>query len=257
MREFITKHGVLIVAVLGLVQPWLLAMWRKFFRKGKVDIFSSGPIEIGYSTFGPTIGLNGTFRCINQALFVNSINLEVIKQKDGSRHLFEWGVFRSQKLTHKGEEAEFELPYGFILSTSQPKRYNIVFFDTSTRDEMQNIIRKVKEEWEKLISESQKGITTPEIISKKYYDEFFNSQVHVKAYTKLDRLCYWESGEYLIKLKVYTSKPNQLFEKRWKFRITEEQVNGIRLNVVKILQDICMIPSYGSYNFAYPSYEKI
>ena len=89
-------------------------------------------------------------------------------QKDKSTHSFDWGVFRSQKLTHKGEEAEFELPYGFMLSTSQPKRYNIAFFDTMTRNEMQDKIQNLKEEWIKLLIKEiqEKGIQDETIISK-------------------------------------------------------------------------------------------
>lgn len=258
MKEFIGKYGILIVAVVALAQPWLLAVWRKFFRKGEIDIFPSGTIDVGYSSFGPNVGLNGIFRCINQALFVDSINLEIIKQKDESKHLFDWSVFRSQKLTYKGREAEFELPYGFMLNTSQPKRYNISFVDTDTRGEMQDIIRKLREAWTKLIfSETKTGIPLKsEIISRKYHDEFSKTKIHVEAYTKLDRLCYWEPGEYLITLKVYTSRPNQIFEESWKFHLKEEEVRAIRLNVVKMLEDICMIPSYGQYNFAYPIYEE-
>jgi len=258
MKELIAKYGILIVAVLALAQPWLLAIWRKFFRKGKIDIFPSGTIEAGYSAFGPTIGLSGTLRCTNQNLFVTSINLEITKQKDSSKHLFDWTFFRSQKLTSKGQEAEFELPYSFMLSTSQPKRYNISFVDTNTRQEMQKIIQKVRQAWTDLISpEIQTGIPlTAEIISTKYHNEFSKSKTHVDAYTQLDRLCYWEPGQYSITLKVYTSRPNQPFEERWKFNLEEEQIKAIRLNVVKILQDICMVPSYGQYNFAYPIYEE-
>lgn len=55
-------------------------------------------------------------RCLNQDIFVSSIALKVIRERDNSTHNFEWGAFRSQKLTHKGEEAEIELPYGLRLS---------------------------------------------------------------------------------------------------------------------------------------------
>ena len=124
--------------------------------------------------------------------FVSSISLEIVKQKDKSTHSFDWGVFRSQKLTHKGEEAEFELPYGFMLSTSQPKRYNIAFFDTMTRNEMQDKIQNLKEEWIKLLIKEiqEKGIQDETIISKKYYDEFSQAPIHVENYTNLYHLCY-------------------------------------------------------------------
>jgi hypothetical protein len=260
MAEFI-KH-IDIVGVIALLQFWLWPIWRRFFRKGQIEILPTDAIEVGYSGFGPTVGLTGTLRCINQDLFVNSMCLEVVRQKDDSRHSFDWGVFRSQKLTHMGEEAEFELPYGLMLNISQPKRYNIVFGDTDTRDDMQDIMREVKEAWSGLILDElqRRGILLKngerEVIYKKYFEEFSQSQVHLDAYARLGRLCYWESGEYSLILKVYTSKPHQEFKKSWNFRLTEEQVKPIQSNVVKILADICGIPLPWGYNYAYPRYKQ-
>lgn len=260
VKEFILKHWTSIVATVALLQPWVIALLKKIFKKGKIDIFQSGTIEIGYSSFfGSTVGLNGTLRCVNQDLFVESINLEIIKQKDSSKHFFDWGLFRSQRLTLKGEEAELELPYGLMLNTTQPKRFNILFIDQNSREEMQTILRKVSEEWSKTISkEIQAGIASNDtIISKKYYDEFSKSGTHVDAFSKLDRLCYWEPGEYLLVFKVQATKPNHTTEKSWKFRLTDDDVRSIRLNVVKILQDTCVVPSYGQYFFAYARYEEL
>jgi hypothetical protein len=56
-------------------------------------------------------------------------------------------------------------------------------------------------------------------------------------------------------LRVYTSKPNRIFEERWELSLTEEEVKAIRLNALKILQDTCGVKSYGQYNFAYAKYE--
>jgi hypothetical protein len=144
-----------------------------------------------------------------------------------------------------------------MLSTSQPKRYNIAFFDTETRDEMQIKVQNLKEEWMKLLIEEiqEQGIQDETRISKKYYDVFFQTPIYVDTYTQLDRLCYWESSKYQLLLKVYTSKPNRIFKESWKFSLREEEVKGIRLNALKILQDTCGVKSYGQYNFAYARYE--
>lgn len=147
IKKLIIQYGVLIVATLALIQPWIRFFYKRFFRKGRIDIFPTGTMQVGYSGFGPTIGLNGTFRCINQGNFVQSIDLKVIKHKDDSKHYFHWTVFRSQKLTLKGEEAELELPYSFMINISQPKRYNILFADMNTRDEMQTVLRNVYKDW--------------------------------------------------------------------------------------------------------------
>lgn len=95
------------------------------------------------------------------------------------------------------------------------------------------------------------------IISEKYNNEFTNKKIHIETFTKLDRLCYWDGGEYLFNLKVHTSKPYKIFEQSWKFTLTEKEVNRISLNVIKILSDTCSVASIYQYNFAYPKYETI
>jgi len=217
-------------------------------------MFPAGTMEVGYSGFGPTIGLNGTLRCINQENFVQSIDLKIIKHKDDSKHCFHWTVFRSQKLTLKGEEAELELPYSFMINISQPKRYNILFADMNTRDEMQAVLRNVYKEWETSLQKFVSlGTLDSILMNKKYYEEFSTSKVHVDAFAALDRMCYWESGEYSVELKIYT--PKRTFVEKWKFGLTEEYTSLIRLNAIKILQDTCRVQTVSQYNFAYPKYE--
>ena len=43
---------VAIIAVLALVQPWLLAGYRKFYRLGRVEIYETGTIEVSSSQEG-------------------------------------------------------------------------------------------------------------------------------------------------------------------------------------------------------------
>ncbi len=254
MKEIISKYGTFIIAVIALIQPWIAYLWKIFFRQAKIEIFPTGPIEVGFSQFGPTIGLQGTLSCLNRDIFVSSIALKVIREKDNSTHNFEWGAFRSQKLTHKGEEAEIELPYGFMLTTSQPKRYNIVFFDNDVRYQMQDELQKVQVKWQDFSKDTL--LTCPETLPKKYYDEFSKTEAHVEAFSAISRLCYWEEGSYLLILKIFTSNPSRVFKRKWRFRLKKEEVENIRLNTVKILGDICIIASYGLYNFAYPKYEE-
>lgn len=255
MKDIIFKVGTLVIALIALIQPWFIALYKRIFGKGKINIYESGNIEIGYSVWGPTIGINGTLRCVNRDIFVYSMNLEIVKNKDKSKHQFEWGLFRSQKLTLKGEEGEFELPYGFMLITTQPKRYNISFIDTKTREEMNTSMIKLTSEWNTLLSKSIP--LGQELRTQKYSNEFSKLSAHTEAFSKIDRLCYWEPSEYDITLKVMTSKPDQTFEKKWKFNLNEEQVKLLRLNVIKILADCCSIPLYPLSTFAYSKYESL
>lgn len=72
MPDFLKSWGTLIVAAVALIQPWLIAAWKKFLRRQKIEVYEAGTMEIGFSTFGPTIGLQGAVRAINRDAFVPS-----------------------------------------------------------------------------------------------------------------------------------------------------------------------------------------
>lgn len=57
MAGFLKLWGALIVAFVALAQPWIITLWRHYFRRGQIDIYETGQIELGYAEFGPTIGL--------------------------------------------------------------------------------------------------------------------------------------------------------------------------------------------------------
>ena len=86
LTAFLKGWGSLIVAAVALVQPWVIGLWKKFFRPGTIDIHETGTIEVGYSGFGPTIGLRGTLRAVHRDQFVRDIQLAVAKLKDDSKH---------------------------------------------------------------------------------------------------------------------------------------------------------------------------
>jgi hypothetical protein len=77
-REYVSA----IIAVIALIQPWLLWGWRKFFRRGSIEIFNTSTIEVGYSNLGPTLGLQGTLRGHDREQFIRGITVEVIREAD-------------------------------------------------------------------------------------------------------------------------------------------------------------------------------
>lgn len=264
----------LAIGVIALAQPWLIALWRKLFLQGIIEMHETGTIEVGYSSFGATLGLQGTNQAIHQDQFVRSIDVNIVKAKDRSQHRFEWGAFRTQKFSTAGtREAEIELPAGFMLTTAQPRRYNIQFFDVTLQDEMRPHIEGVKTAWQDALKESgiykmleadDTGYATSLLGSTVIdqtqqavtvlYAKFSTSEVHVKAYTGLDRLCYWEPGRYSMKVSISTARPDRTFERTWEFELTESECASIRLNTTLLVQAAAGRGS-GQFQFAYPKYQ--
>ena len=267
MGEFIKSYGTLILAIYGVVQVWLIALWKRYMRKGQINIYETGTVEIGYSTFGPTIGLNGTLRALNKDVFVRSIDLMVIREKDRSQHIFHWIAFRSPKIDIAGTQPiSMEIPSGFLISPSSTHRFNIVFNDNDLFEDIRSIFNAYITEWYRVVDEltkirpSSSGVFDREIFAEQIaiIDNFRKSKNHIDTYTAFDRKCYWEPGNYRLTINVRTSKPDRLFSNNYFFSINESDSRNLKLNVITMLEEpisnYLRIQNY-PYNFAYSPYK--
>lgn len=267
MSEFIKSYGAFILAFIGFIQFWIKILWEKFFRKGEIDYYETGTIEIGYSMWGPTIGLNGTLRALNKDMFVKSIDLLVVREKDKSQHVFRWIAFRPPRIDLSGSQPiSLEIPSGFLISTNSPHRFNIVFNDNDLFEDIRPIFNEYIAEWYKVIEQLTKilpypsGVFESEILAERaaLIEDFRSSKIHIDTYTALDRKCYWEAGNYFLTINIKTSKPDKVFTKHYKFSINETDSKNLKLNVITMLEEpissYLRVQNY-PYNFAYSTYK--
>jgi hypothetical protein len=139
----------LAIALIALIAPGLPWAYRRWFKKGRVEVHPTGNIEVGYGNFGPSIALQGTLQGIDRDLFIRTISLRVTREADDARHEFEWAVFRSSRFVNtRPREIAWTLPSSFLLLTSQPFRYNIVFNDAAFRQQyVQPLLDNLRAEW--------------------------------------------------------------------------------------------------------------
>ena len=253
---FLKGWGSLIIATVALIQPWVFAIWKKFFRSGAVDIYPSHRIEIGYSALGPTIGLTGTLRAVHRDQFVESMQVVLTKLKDQSRHTFDWVLFRAGKIyvtVQQREEMTAELVSGFMITTIQPHPYNILFQDAGTQSDMNSHMLAVHGEWQKALS----APGSPERLANldALYSEFMiEAGIVTTSYTALDRLMYWEPGRYSLEVMVHTTRPELSFSEEWAFDLTPDDIKMLGVNPLVILRLAC--GRGGTLGFAYPAYQE-
>lgn len=198
---FIEKFGALTIALIALIQPWIIYLWKKIIKPGTVNFFETGNIEVGFSSFASTIGINGTLRSLDKDFYISSIKLELTKTKDSSKHKFDWAVFRDTKLSLSENKAtEVELPYGFLLTTKSPQRVNIQFHDRNQQESIRSIFDNISMNWqaflnERLPFEKRRLLPNPQNEVFQVFDEFTKTTQNTDAYTKLNREFYWEKGD--------------------------------------------------------------
>jgi hypothetical protein len=263
--EFLKQWGALVLATIALIQPWCMQLWRSVFRQGSIDIYKTGTIEIGYSTFGPTIGLHGTLCARDRDLFVANAKLTVLRVSDNATHHFEWAAFRPAVINLTRPIDNIALPAGFMLTVQRPQRFNIFFNDTGQQQEMATVIETLRAAWWAAVRAALPGglPQNPTAVQQQInqaaqaaYPAFQSAPAHVAAFTGLDQLFYWTAGQYRLALTVETVRPNRSFPKGWNFQLTAAQSQNLRLNPIKIVQDTCG-QAVGQYEFAYAAYQEV
>ena len=252
----------LIIAVIALSQPWFISIYKRLFRKARVEVFEAGSIEIGFSSLGPTIGLNGTMTVKSNDTFVSAIKVKVVREKDGSTHDFEWALFRSNRVKYsQPSELEVELASGFMLMQKQAHRYNILFAEQVFIQEMNNALTPMVTAWNTQAPRPQDlqqatAGTTIEQLRESTYKEFLKNPVSLLAYNAVDRMRYWDAGVYRLTLSVETVHPDMTFETAWKFELSATDAERLSYNSPNIVDRACGIGD-DIWLFAFCGYQDV
>ena len=260
LGDFAKSYGALIVAIYAVLQVWLIALWKRFFWVGRLSIFRTGRLEIGFGTLGPTLALNGTLRVERKDLFVSGISLEIVKERDNSKHVFEWTAFRPPQIQiGKSEGITLELPSGFNVRVDHPHRYNIFFSDRKTQAELENNLLQVRNEWHAFLKSKEdiilhmtkEGLSSALIVDTLYDADFSkNSKAWQQAWELLTRKNYWEEGKYHLKMVVQTSSPDKRFSSEWGFELSDTSFSTLRLNSIPTLREVCFSKADYFFHFA-------
>jgi hypothetical protein len=261
----IANLGPWIISAIALAQIWVIALVKRL-RKPTVEIYESGNIEIGFFNWGPTVGLLGTLRVLHKEIFVKTIQIRITRKKDGSAHLFNWRLFRSNTLfLDKGAPVTFEIASSFILRPEDSFKYNILFVDDAFIADINPKISHLSRKWadykKKRIKELEGQYQTDPgvlldnpVVDELLYDEFSDAGAVTDVYTTVDRACYWETGEYTLAFLVKCARPDKPFSKCFTFELSEDDVRILRLNSIVIVRSLCGFVE--PWNFAYPEYRE-
>ncbi len=253
-----TSIGPWIISGIALAQVWVIALVKRL-RKGKVELYPTGNLEIGFSGFGPTIGVIGTWRALHRDTFVKSIALRVVRSRDGSSHTFNWRAFRDTAFSFDPSFVpKFEFASSFLLTANTPTRYSIFFVDDAFTADVSPKVATLSATWTQFREEQFEALpeevrnVEPSILNEILFSRFINSGKTVDAYTTLDRAFYWTSGQYDLHVCI-ESDDNGNFVQKSSFTLSEDDVFLLRQNAVSILRAICGQPTH--FNFANPQYE--
>lgn len=260
--------GSLVVALLAAAQPWAILAWNKYVRVGQLDIYFTGFPEIGFSDHGPTITLSGTIVAIHRDVFVEKLEIEVQRRDTGETHSFTWVAFKGSELyLARPDDIALSIPFGFMVTKSSPKPFNIFFAD---RDTQSKIIPHVREVEQEVIDKFQDPIIGGEIaridrsanplgVHKIVEKEIEKSSTRTNAYAEIKNQYYWKEGKYLLKLRAKCARPGREFVKSGSFALTKSDRERLESNTVVIIESrvrlACGLPEW-NYGFVSPELDS-
>lgn len=237
--EILLSYIFPIIAILGGI-PGIIMIYKNYIQRPRLDVFEAAFLEIGFDNLGPTIELMGTLNATNRDVFIKSIDLVVTRNDDNLTHNFNWFAFKTKKFMR---DENYELPYSFLVTTSSPHRYCIQFHDEDTYQKIINQRYYLNSIWHELYNSKDNQELTNNIIST--YEE---RSANIKS--DIDRLLYWEEGEYNIRLIINTKYPDKVLEQVYKFNLTKFDAQKLRMNVKHFI-DEPVKQAFQDYNYLF------
>jgi hypothetical protein len=242
-----------LIALVALVQPYVYWAWKRYFRKGRIDIHETAKVEVGYSGLGPTIALLGTLRAVHEDQFVRSIELLLTRTRDNMQKRFEWLALRPATVVIGGPaRTELEIASGFMLLTSEPWKYHIIFVDPRFQADVMAVVERVRNAWGPFLIAN--GGAVPGADLNVLFQRFRVTPDHVAGFTDLDRMLDWQPVEYVLAMHINTANPNHTFSRTVRFSVTAQDIAILRQNCFGIIEESCGRPLTSSYNFRYCNY---
>jgi hypothetical protein len=135
-----------LIAFLALARPEITILVKRWISQ--IDFFPHNRVEVGFSSAGPTIGLNGTMRAIRGDQFVRELSLNNIRTRDQKSHTFAWGLSRNRKIVGGGGESmNAELCSAFTIASGEARTIDILYMDMDTRDRYTSSLTEWQNAW--------------------------------------------------------------------------------------------------------------
>jgi hypothetical protein len=250
------------IALIALFRPELQKLVARFV--GSLHIYPVGErVEIGFSIAGATTGLEVILRARSRDFFIRDAKVEVVRLKDGARHTLSWGALRSPAMIF-GNQQPTEIPAGFLLEPKAPRRLNIAFQDRELRDEIVDILSALREKWWEALREA--GLFPPPDATSEnadyraaindFYDEFSKEAGFVASWESLQRLCYWQPGDYHAVVKFNSTEPEQTFNFSCRFSLSKAESDRLHANAIPMLRQNVGFTD-ASLFFAYSKFQAL
>ena len=84
-----------ILAAIAIIIPIVQAIWKKWFKKEKLNYISNGKAKLLFNQSGSYLQIDGVYEAINKPISVKKVAVQINRQKDDAKLNLLWSSFRS------------------------------------------------------------------------------------------------------------------------------------------------------------------
>jgi len=215
-----------ILAVVALIQPWIITMWKKFFKPLKVTFIPSAKIKLYYNRSGAYIYLGGVIEAKNRPAVIKDISVKVIRQSDKAELAMDWSSFMVPVFQSVGGNSvtTSEIARPFMIGANG---LNPIFVEFANADIQ--VIDRLSKIHEKLKLESRRifNTNTP-------FDQAKNQLQTMPEYQafreELLENFYWKISDYKIELTI-NHDDNKTETYVYLFSLDQDEVSDFKKNI--------------------------
>ena len=236
-----------VIAILALLQPWMIKFWNRFCRKICVNFIPSSKIKLYYNRSGAYVYLGGVIEAKNKAAVVKDIAVKVVRKKDKAELLLDWSSFMIPVFQSVGGNAvrTSEIARPFKVEAGNLYPVFIEFASTNIQE-----INRLTEIYNTMALEL-KGIMQPNFTIDQAKHTLAATERYQTCRDELLQNFYWKADDYVIELAItYNNTKTKRY--RFKFSIDVNEADSLRGNIEKSLQSVVDEIYRVSTNFFFP-----
>lgn len=241
-----------IIALIALIQPWVIKLWKTLFKRVKIAFIPSGKIKLFYNRSGAYVRVDGVIEAKNQSTIIRDISAKVIRLSDKAELKMDWSSFNAPV---------YQNVAGNIVTTTEAARpFKVmandlfpVFVEFANVDGI--CLNRLEEIHNDLIAQARE-IAGPTIPLEQARETFRKTSKYQSSKEELIEGFYWKVSEYVLKISVQYSN-NKKKDFSYKFSFDQSEITEFKKDIEKSM-DCAVDNLYGQMpTFYYPTKDYI
>lgn len=236
-----------IVAVIALVQPWVIKLLNMIFKKIKITFIPSGKIKLFYNRSGAYVQIGGVIEAKNQDTVIKDISAKIIRLCDNAELKMDWSSFNvpvyqsiAGNIVTTTETAR---PFKVKSNDLSPVFVEFCNIDDPFMDHLAEIHNS--------LGAQARTIANPTISLEDARQNFKSTPEYQSVKEQLLESFYWKVSPYILRISVHYGS-NAIKDFSYKFSLDQTEITEFKKDIEKAM-DSAIDTLYGQMpHFYYP-----